>query len=114
MTPSIEELQAKIAELEKRLGIGEYDPAKAGYKVLVKLLHQQNEYLDTFSIKNNIASEDKDKQLAYKNAKDLWENLPDNIRKVNALKIELKMEGEEKKTTYTPVNAKSIANGTKI
>jgi hypothetical protein len=95
---TIEALKAKVAELEKRLGIGQYDPAKEGYKVMVNILQQQNEYLGTFKIKDRIASDDKADQAAYKNAKDLWENLPDMIRSVSALKIELKMEGEEKKT----------------
>lgn len=98
-------------EYEKRIGIGEHDPAKEGYLVLVNILTQQNQYLQEFKIKTKIASDDKADTIAYKNAKDLWENLPKMIESVSNLKIALKMEGEEKKKYYTPISAKEIANG---
>ena len=66
--------KAKCQEYEKRMGIGEFDPAKEGYLVLVNILNQQNEYLKTFSIKSKIGSDEKSTALEYKNAKDLWEN----------------------------------------
>jgi len=103
--------KAKCEEYEKRMGIGQFDPAKDGYLVLIKILRQQNEYLQDFTIKTKIGSDEKADTIAYKNAKDLWENLPDMIKKVNTLKVELKMEGEEKKTVYNPISAKTIANG---
>lgn len=101
----------KIAEYEKRMGIGEHDPAKEGYLVLVNILRQQNEYLGSFSIKSKIASDEKADMTAYKNAKELWEKLPDMIESVQTLKVALKMEGEEKKNFYKPISAKDIANG---
>lgn len=106
----IEAFKKKVAEYEKRMGIGEFDPAKDGYLVLIDILRQQNTYLGKFKIENFIASEDKGNVVAYKNAKDLWENLPDMIKKVNTLRVELKMEGEEKKSIYSPISAKEIAN----
>ena len=111
MADTVEELQKKVAEYEKRMGIGEFDPAKDGYIVLIEILRQQNTYLGKFKIESFISSDDKGNIAAYKNAKDLWENLPDMIKKVNTLKVELKMEGEEKKTIYSPISAKEIANG---
>ncbi len=108
---TIESLKKKLSEYEKRMGIGDTDPAKEGYLVLIKILNQQNEYLNTFSIKSRIASEDKADVAAYKNAKDLWENLPKMIQAVSTLRIELKMDGEEKKNIYSPISAKEIANG---
>ena len=107
----IEVLKKKVAEYEKRMGIGEFDPAKDGYLVLIEILRQQNTYLGKFKIESFISSEDKGNIAAYKNAKDLWENLPDMIKKVNTLKFELKIEGEEKKSVYSPISAKEIANG---
>jgi len=59
-------------------------------------------------IKSLISSEEKGDQLAYKNSKDLWENLPKMIESINTLKIVLKMEGEEKKSQRTPVSATSL------
>ncbi len=99
------------AEYEKRMGIGENDPAKDGYLVLVSILRQQNEFLGDFKLKSRISSEEKSDAVMYKNAKDLWEGLPKMIESVNNLKIALKMEGEEKKTLYKPISAKEIANG---
>lgn len=107
-----QEYQGKLSEYEKRMGIGQDDPAKEGYLVLVSILNQQNGYLKKFKIESFIASEEKGDQLAYKNAKDLWENLPKMIESVSNLKIALKMEGEEKKNYERPLSAKDIANGT--
>lgn len=100
----------KCEEYERRMGIGINDPAKDGYLVLVKILRQQNEYLGDFLIKSKIASEDKADVAAYKNAKDLWENLPKMIQNVSTLRIELKMDGEEKKNTYKPISPSSVAD----
>lgn len=105
----IQELKAKLAEYEKRMGIGENDPAKDGYLVLVNILRQQNEYLKTVKIKDMIGTEEKGKASEYERAKALWEKLPTVIQSVGDLKIQLKMEGEEKKSTYKPINPRSIA-----
>jgi hypothetical protein len=101
----------RCEEYEKRMGIGDNDPAKDGYLVLVSILRQQNEFLSEFKLKSKISSEEKPDAVMYKNAKDLWEGLPDMIESVKNLKISLKMEGEEKKTQYSPISAKEIANG---
>ena len=108
---TVELLKQKIQEYENRMGIGEEDPAKEGYLVLVGILNQQNAYLKDFKVKTFIASEEKGDQLAYKNSKDLWENLPKMIESVSALKVALKMEGEEKKNVVKAITAKDIANG---
>ena len=108
---TLEEAKIKIDEYEKRMGIGDNDPAKDGYLVLVSILRQQNEYLNDFIIKSKIGSDDKADAAAYKNSKDLWENLPKMITSVSSLRIELKMDGEEKKNMYQPISAKQIANG---
>lgn len=100
--------KALCEEYEKRMGIGEHDPAKEGYLVLVGILNQQNAYLKNFKISTFIASEEKGDQLAYKNSKDLWENLSKMIESINTLKIILKMEGEEQKNLRTPISATSL------
>jgi len=106
MTDQID-YKAKCAEYEKRMGIGEHDPAKEGYLVLVSLLNQQNEYLKDFKLKTKITSDDTAVKIEYKNAKDLWEYLPKMIESVSVLKISLKMEGEQKKTNIKPISATS-------
>lgn len=102
----------RCAEYEQRMGIGENDPAKDGYLVLVEILRQQNSYLSEIDIKEMVMREDKTKATAeYERAKALWEYLPKMIQSVSTLRIELKMDGEEKKSAYSPITAKEIANG---
>lgn len=100
----------RCEEYERRMGIGESDPAKDGYLVLVDILRQQNDYLKVFKIKGSITSDDAAKKIEYKNAKELWEGLPTMIKSVASLRIELKMTGEEKKVIYKPVSASTIAD----
>lgn len=109
--PEIIDYKKKCEEYEARMGIGKSDPARDGYLVLVSILRQQNEFLADFKLKSKISSEEKSDAVMYKNAKDLWEGLPDMIESVNTLKISLKMEGDEKKNYYSPISAKEIANG---
>lgn len=103
----------RCEEYERRMGIGEDDPAKEGYLVLVDILRSQNNYLRELpkQFKSLITSDDTAKKIEYKNAKDLWEGLPKMIESVSSLRITLKMDGEVQKKQYTPVSAKSIANG---
>lgn len=109
---NLEEANKKIAEYEKRMGIGMFDPAKDGYLVLVKLLGQQNDYLSNINIKTLVTEKEEGtkKSAEYERAKGLWEKLPDMIKNVSSLRSELKMEGEEKKEEYQPVTAESLAN----
>jgi len=105
------EKDKRIELLEKRLGIGEHDPAKKGYVVLVEILRQQNDYLKEIQIKSMITSDDKAKTDEYKRAKELWEKLPEMIRSVSTLKAELKVEDNDTKETLKPITAKQIADG---
>lgn len=111
MDTTQETLQRRISQLENKLGIGGQDPAKDGYLVLVKILKQQNDFLNDFSIKSKIASDDAADKITYKNAKDLWENLPQMIKSVSSLRTELKMDEVEEKQDLKPITAKEIANG---
>jgi len=83
----------ELAHYKKLFGIG--DDAIESYLVLIGIFRQQREYLKDFSIKSKIGSDDKAVAIEYKNAKDLWENLPDMISKLNRLKSELKIEFDE-------------------
>ena len=84
----------RIAELEQKLGIGDYNPAVKGYLVLVKMLQQQNEFLDIFAVKTEITKNPKE-DAVYARAKDMWENLPKMIQAVNSLRTELKIDDFE-------------------
>lgn len=112
MSDTVDSLQAKILEYENRMGIGQFDPSKDGYLVLVNILQQQNDYLKTVKVAELLTKEDKSKAVSeYERSKSLWEGLPEMIESVNNLKIALKMEGEEKKSSYQPISAKQIADG---
>ena len=88
-----ESLQKELDHYKRLFGIG--DDAVESYMVLIKIFRQQREYLRDFKIKDLISSDDKGKIIEYKNAKDLWENLPDMISKLNRLRSELKIEFDE-------------------
>lgn len=103
----------RCEDYEARMGIGEDDTAKAAYLVLVKILKQQTEYLDKFDISLKIGSLAKE-DAVYPRAMEMVENLPKMITAVSNLRIELKMDGGEKKNTITSVTAKSIATNGEI
>lgn len=103
------DLQKELAHYKKIFGAG--DIATRSYATMVKILEQQIEFLDAFSIKGKIQSEEKADTIAYKNAKDLWEGMPDTVLKLNKLKLELGIEYVEKEEEYIPLSAKQIANG---
>ena len=100
--------QEQIERLQKRLAYYEKDAAFGGFFTLNRIVNQQREYLNTFVINSYIAAEEKDKQIAYKNAKDLWESLPDMITQLNKLRIDLKLDDlgkeEEKLIPFSPEN----------
>ena len=106
---SEQEYRDKLAEYERRMGIGESDPVKDGYLVMVNILRQQNSYLTNVKIDQLIVSEANAKE--FERAKGLWEKLPTIIENVTNLKIALKMEGEDKKSVTKPFSAKDVANG---
>jgi hypothetical protein len=111
----IQKLRQIVAEYEKMLGIGEYDPVKDAFKVLVKMLNQQINYLDNFSITSHIGNSDKDSPQ-YKRSMDMIEGLPKMISSVNDLRTVLKLTKEDmqklqEKTTVTrALTAESIAD----
>jgi len=107
---TIESLKKQIRELEKRMGIGEDDPAKEGYLVLVDMLRQRNKFLKEFKIDEKIGNAVKDDPV-YARAIDLIDTLPKMISAVSSLRLELKIDGEQNKSTYKPITAKEIANG---
>lgn len=104
-----EKLLQRIKELEEKLGIGEHDPSKDGYAVIVKILRQQNEYLNKINIGQMIGSDDAAKKIEYKNAKDLWEGLPKMIESVATLKTVLKIEDKQQQSLYKPISAGNLS-----
>lgn len=84
----------KCEHYEKLLGIGEYDPVKSAFVVLVKMLNQQSAFLNGFEIKSHIADSDKESPK-YKRAMDMIDGLPKMITAVNDLRATLKLTKED-------------------
>jgi hypothetical protein len=107
---TLEELKKKNELLEKKLDYYEKDAAFGGFFTLNRIVNQQREYLNKFSIANYISSEDKAEQLAYKNAKDLWENLPDMITQLNKLRIDLKLDENDSEEKIIPMSPENMGD----
>lgn len=105
-----QELEKKISEYERRMGIGDDDPAKDAYLVYVTQLRERTAFLKGFKLSEKIGNAVKDDPV-YARAIDLIDSLPKMISSVTTLRIELKMDGEKAKNTYTPISSKAIANG---
>lgn len=92
----IEEIdyKKKCEHYEKLLGVGEYDPVKSAFIVLVKMLNQQSSFLNEFNIKAHITENDKESPK-YKRAMDMIDGLPKMITAVNDLRATLKLTKED-------------------
>lgn len=104
---SIEEIKKELEYYKNLFAAAENNIALKGYMVLVEMLKQQNEYLDSIQIKSLIVSEEKSKLNEYERAKALWEGLPKMIQSVNTLKFELNikydpLDGKPKPKATTP------------
>lgn len=104
MPDTVEELKKELEYYHRLFGIGEYDPAKKGYMVLVHQLRQRNEFIDGFKINEKIGNAVKDDPV-YARATDLIDSLPKMISSVNSLKLELGIE-------YNPEDAKERTGAT--
>lgn len=79
---------------EKLLGVGQYDPVKNAFLVYLKMLNQQIEFLNEFSIKAHIADSDKESPK-YKRAIDMIDSLPRMITSVSDLRSTLKLTKDD-------------------
>lgn len=118
MQTELIDYKKKCEHYEKLLGVGEYDPVKSAFIVLVKMLNQQSSFLNEFNIKSHIESSDKDSPK-YKRAIDMIDGLPKMITAVNDLRATLKLtkedvqqiEGDKSIFTSKVTTPESIANG---
>jgi hypothetical protein len=100
-----------IQELVEKLSLFENDAAKRGFYTLNRIVNQQIEFLNSFNIKTKISSDEKSDAVMYKNAKELWENLPKMISALNQLRIEMKIDGEDEGDIpkIVPITPQSIS-----
>lgn len=84
----------KCEQYEKLLGVGDYDPVKSAFIVLIKMLNQQTEFLNEFRISSHISDTDKDSPK-YKRAMEMVDGLPKMITSINDLRSTLKLTKED-------------------
>ncbi len=92
-----QELKKKIDILEKsnqELTKIIKDPSKRGYYALNKILYQQIEYLENFSLKDQIGGNPKDDKV-YERTTKIWEGLKTMIVDCRSLKQELNITPDE-------------------
>jgi hypothetical protein len=84
----------RCEQYEKVLGIGQHDPVKNAFFVLVKMMNDQSNYLNNFSIVSHIDNNDKESPQ-YKRAMDMLDSLPKMIASVNELRATLKLNKDD-------------------
>lgn len=104
--------QKELAHYKKIFGLG--DLATRAYASVVKIMEQQVEILNTVNLKTIVNSDEKKDTIQYKNAKEIWEGMPDMVLKLNKLKSELGIEYIEKIEEHQPISAKQIADGNHV
>jgi hypothetical protein len=104
-------MTTELELLKEKLSLFENDAAKGGFYTLNRIVNQQIEFLNEFKIKSKISSDDKADMVEYKNAKELWENLPKMISSLNQLRIEMRIDGEEENniSKIVPISPQSIS-----
>lgn len=98
----IEKMQKELEHYKKIFGTN--DIASRGYRAVVKMLDQQIEVLNDFSIKTNIDQSDKKYDRAIK----MFNEMPDMILALKDLKDKLGIEYVEKVERITATTPQSI------
>jgi hypothetical protein len=96
MADEVEEFKKKISVLEQRLALYETDAIYKGYYALNKIVNQQVDVLNAFNLKHELSSDPKADKI-YDRTKAIWEGLKGMIVDLNALKVELRLSGDEDK-----------------
>ena len=106
----MDDFKQKCEAYEKMLGLGQHNPAIEAYKVLVKLMRDQTDYLNNMVLKELVTAEDGAKKIEYQNAKGVWAGLPKMVTSLEGLRMELKIsEPKEQQKIERPVSPQSIA-----
>lgn len=98
MSDEIQALNEKIERLQKKIDFYETDATTKGFYALNKIVNQQVDILNNFRLKDEISKNPKEDKT-YDRVSDLWTKLGAMISSLNALKLELKISGDEAKDT---------------
>ena len=91
-----DDLEKKIAVLEQKLALYEKDATYRGYYALNKIVNEQVDILNEFTIRTEIGNNPKEDKK-YDRVQEIWTKIPAMITNLNALKIELRITGDESK-----------------
>jgi hypothetical protein len=109
----IKELEKENSFLKNRLRLYEEPSPVRAYYVGQKLLNQQVDYLKNFEFADEIKKNPKDDKV-YDRSMDVFEKLTGNATKLNNLRSDLSLSGDESKDTNSPkyriTTSESIAN----
>lgn len=95
-----EQEKKKVSVLEQHLRLYQLPGDMRAYYALQKILNQQSDFLDKFEFETELKRFAKDDKT-YDRASDVIEKLAVNVSRINALKIELGITGDEKKDTQS-------------
>lgn len=103
MAESVEELKKlleqekrKVSFLEKEIALYKTDATIRGYYVQNRIVNQQLDILEKFNLETEIKLNPKEDKF-YDRAMSLSDNMTKTITSLNALKLELKITGNEDK-----------------
>lgn len=100
----LNEERKKVSVLEQKLRLYENDGTIGGYYALNRIVNQQTDFLNKFSLDAEIGGDPKlDKK--YDRAEKIWDKFGGLIRELDTLRVELKITGSEdrdvKKVSFT-------------
>lgn len=94
----------ELNHYHRLFAVAQEDIAIRGYLSYVKIIRQQVDFLDTFSIKTSIDKKKADSG-EFERAQSMWEKLPDMITKMNVLKSELDIEFKDEDAKEEDIDA---------
>lgn len=98
---SIEELKKENTILKQRLRLYELPSPLRAYYVGQKVLNQQVDYLDKFDFAKEIGTSPKEDKV-YDRAMEAYEKLSGNASKLNALRSDMGLSGDQEKDLQNP------------
>lgn len=96
MSDELKKLQEENEKLKKEIRLYTSNAPARAYYVAQKMLNQQLDWLDKFSLPDEIKGNPKDDKV-YDRSMDIFQKLTSNATAVNNLYIELNLTGDSKK-----------------
>jgi hypothetical protein len=109
MTDNLEQLNRRIAELEKENRWLRVDSTKRAFYALNRLINQQVDLINDFDLKANIGGK-KSEDATFERVHVIWKELPKLTGELNDLRDQLKIDGEAaEEEIMLPISPEMIA-----